>query len=82
MLVGQRRTREAVRLLQKTLEQAPEDVALRLALARTYLRDGQPDAARVEYRLVLELPDLDIGVRRAIETELAALEDAGTMGNE
>jgi len=64
------RTTQAINILRQTLQHDPDNLSLRLSLARTYARAGMPGQACATYQQMLESPDLDEDSRRAVEREL------------
>jgi len=64
---------EALALLREGVARAPNDLDMRLSLARVLARDGQRAAARFEYQFLLASPQLTPEGRRLVEQELRAL---------
>lgn len=69
-LVRLNRPFEAVNLLRGLLTRIPENVDVRLSLARALVRAGQRDAAKGEYEAALALPSLTSDDRSRVEREL------------
>lgn len=67
---------EAVTPLRRSLMLAPHDSAVRLALARAEEDAGEREAAKADYRLLVQDPSLDVHGQGLVGMALLALDDA------
>jgi len=64
---------EAIPLLRDAVARVPNDTGVHLTLARALAQQGQTDAARFEYQVLLGLPGLPPGDHARIRLEMEAL---------